>query len=148
MSRIQAITIKYTPPASAGAKRPTARSMVIAAFHILKNKPIKTNLREGLWIVMLTPESRPTWRQLEQLPYLSAVLWETLGVSTGIASRSALVAPNEVLVYKNHTIPAGTPVSESNYFVFTDPEIFPDPHTFDPDRWLHVAAKGEHLIPR
>lgn len=28
-------------------------------------------------------------------------------MSTGIASRSARVAPKEALVYKNHTIPAG-----------------------------------------
>ncbi|OQE22869.1 hypothetical protein PENFLA_c012G09220 [Penicillium flavigenum] len=128
-----------------GGTETTARSMVIAAFHILNNESIKAKLREELWTVMPTPESRPTWRQLEQLPYLSAIVWETLRVSTGIASRSARVAPNEALVYKNHTIPAGTPVSETNYFVLTDPEIFPDPHTFDPDRWLRAAAKGEHL---
>ncbi|KAJ6185655.1 hypothetical protein N7519_006956 [Penicillium mononematosum] len=128
-----------------GGTETTARSMVIAAFHILKNESIKAKLREELGTVMPTPESRPTWRQLEQLSYLSAVVWETLRVSTGIASRSARVAPNEALVYKNHTIPAGTPVSETNYFVLTDPEIFPDPHTFDPDRWLRAAAKGEHL---
>ncbi|CAG8205943.1 unnamed protein product [Penicillium nalgiovense] len=128
-----------------GGTETTARSMVIAAFHILKNESIKAKLREELWTVMLTPESRPTWRKLEQLPYLSAVVWETLRVSTGIASRSARVAPKEALVYKNHTIPAGTRVSETNYFVLTDPEIFPDPHTFDPDRWLRAAAKGEHL---
>ncbi|KAJ5360620.1 hypothetical protein N7517_009811 [Penicillium concentricum] len=128
-----------------GGTETTARSLSIAAFHLLENYSIKAKLREELRTVMPTPESRPTWRQLEQLPYLSAFVWETLRVSTGIASRSARVAPDEALIYKDHTIPAGTPVSETNYFVLTDPEIFPDPHTFDPDRWLRAAAKGEHL---
>ncbi|KAJ5958353.1 uncharacterized protein N7479_005503 [Penicillium vulpinum] len=128
-----------------GGTETTARSLVIAAFYLLKNESIKTKLREELRTVMPTTESQPTWRQLEQLPYLSAIVWEALRLSTGIANRSARVAPNEALVYKNHTIPAGTPVSESNYFVLTDPEVFPDPHTFDPDRWLRAAAKGEHL---
>lgn len=26
-----------------------------------------------------------------------------------------------------------------------DPSIFPDPHTFDPERWTRAAAKGERL---
>ncbi|KAK4869402.1 hypothetical protein LT330_005784 [Penicillium expansum] len=128
-----------------GGTETTTRTLVIAAFHIVENVSIKTKLREELRTVMPTPESRPTCRQLEQLPYLSAVVSESLRVSIGIASRSARAAPNEALVYKNHTIPAGMLVSESNYFVLTDPEIFPNPHTFDPDRWLRAAAKGEHL---
>jgi cytochrome P450 len=57
-----------------GGTETTARSMVIAAFHILKNESIKAKLREELWTVMPTPESRPTWRQLEQLPYLVSPL--------------------------------------------------------------------------
>ncbi|KAJ5343079.1 hypothetical protein MYU51_016283 [Penicillium brevicompactum] len=128
-----------------GGTETTARSLAIAAFRLMTNDSIKTKLREELRTVMSTPDSRPTWSQLEQLPYMSAFVWETLRVSTGISSRSARVAPSEALVYKSYTIPPGTPVSETNYFVLTDPEIFPDPHTFDPDRWLRAAAKGERL---
>jgi hypothetical protein len=44
-------------------------------------------------------------------------------VSTGIASRSARVAPNEALVYKNHTIPAGVcevTATSSNAGIYVD----------------------------
>jgi cytochrome P450 len=53
-----------------GGTETTARSLAIAAFHLLTNDLIKTKLREELQMVMPTPESRPTWSQLEQLPYM------------------------------------------------------------------------------
>lgn len=40
---------------------------------------------------------------------------------------------------------AQTPVSQSTYFVHTDPSIFPDPHYFDPERWIKAAQQGVAL---
>lgn len=57
-----------------GGTETTTRTLVIAAFHIVENVSIKTKLREELRTVMPTPESRPTCRQLEQLPYLVSPL--------------------------------------------------------------------------
>lgn len=73
---------------------------------------------------MPTPESKPSWNQLEQLPYLvcdlyfsSEVLFcslnsrqgflETLRISTGVASPSPRVASTETLIYKDYVIPPG-----------------------------------------
>ncbi len=38
-----------------------------------------------------------------------------------------------------------TPISQSNYFVHMDSNLFPEPKKFDPDRWVRAAEKGEHL---
>lgn len=35
-----------------------------------------------------------------------------------------------------------TPVSQSTYFVHTDPTVFPNPHSFDPDRWTRAAKEN------
>jgi cytochrome P450 len=53
-----------------GGTETTARSLAIAAFHLLNTESIRTKLRAELRTVMPRPESRPTWSQLEQLPYL------------------------------------------------------------------------------
>ncbi|MER5884046.1 cytochrome P450 [Streptomyces sp. NPDC001941] len=44
-----------------------------------------------------------------------------------------------------HTLPAGTPLLYSAYLLHHQPELFPDPERFDPDRW---AGKGTEGMPR
>ncbi|KAL4874373.1 cytochrome P450 [Aspergillus karnatakaensis] len=128
-----------------GAVETQTRPLAVAAWHIYSRDDVRSRLREELKTVMATPDSRPTWNELEQLPYLSNVVNESLRLATGIAGRSPRVAPNEALVYKGLTIPPGTVMSHINYFVLMDSHIFPNPHEFDPDRWSRAAAKGARL---
>ncbi|KAE8403677.1 cytochrome P450 [Aspergillus pseudonomiae] len=74
-----------------------------------------------------------------------AVIKEGLQLSFGVLTRLPRVAPFEALNYKGHLIPPGTPVSQSIYFVNMDPRHFPEPHTFNPDRWLGTAEERKAL---
>ncbi|KAJ5737491.1 uncharacterized protein N7483_002616 [Penicillium malachiteum] len=127
------------------ATETTSRALSVAFFHIISNESIKIKLREELQSVMPTPDSHPTWDQLKQLPFLSGVVNECIRMSTGVAARSPRIAPNEALVYGEYIIPPGTPVSEIVHFIVHDPVIFPEPHSFDPERWIRAAEKGERL---
>jgi len=39
-------------------------------------------------------------------------------------------------VYREYLIPAGATVIQNVWAIFHDPNIYPDPETFDPDRFL------------
>ncbi|KAJ5718130.1 hypothetical protein N7488_003776 [Penicillium malachiteum] len=123
----------------------TARALTFAIFNIIQSQEVQEKLREELKTVMPTPQSLPTWDQLKQLPYLNGVIYESIRLSTGLASRTPRIAPEETMVYKNFVLPPGTILSQWHYFLLTDPEIYPNPHAFDPERWIRETDNGERL---
>lgn len=53
-----------------GGTETTARSLSLGMYHLLSEPHLLKKLREELRSVMPTPESKPTWNELEQLQYL------------------------------------------------------------------------------
>ncbi|KHN95530.1 Cytochrome P450 [Metarhizium album ARSEF 1941] len=78
---------------------------------------------------------------LEQRRYLSAVVNEALRFDHGAIGRLPRIA-REPLRYRDWVVPAGTPLSSTNYWVHMDESIFPDPHRFSPERWLDAERAG------
>ncbi|ALC49760.1 Cyp4s3 [Drosophila busckii] len=72
-------------------------------------------------------------REKESMPYLEAVIKETLRLypSVPFFSRVAL----EDLQVGSITVPKGASVSHLIYMLHRDPQSFPDPERFDPDRF-------------
>lgn len=132
---------------SAGSE-PTARTLSVASYYLLSNPKILSTLREE--IIATIPAnvsvSDVPYATLENLPYLSAVVTEVIRINHGGVSRLPRLIPqssNEKLKYKEWIIPKGVAFSMSSYYITTDPNIFPDPHAFQPERWLLPASGDE-----
>ncbi|KAJ5727058.1 hypothetical protein N7493_004878 [Penicillium malachiteum] len=151
------------------------RALDVATFYICSNSHILRRMRAELIQVMPEPNSKLTCSPLEQLPYLvtvkrddnerhkqSAVVNESFRMASGTSGRFSRTAPTEALVYNEIILPPGvscipfpishfekneskTPISSSNHLMLRHPKIFPDPDSFDPDRWIRATAKGERL---
>ncbi|KAF9884399.1 hypothetical protein FE257_001799 [Aspergillus nanangensis] len=123
----------------------TARVLALGAFYLYQDRAMLDKMREELRKVMPEPSSKVSSAQLEQLPYLAAVVNESLRLSHSVIMRLPRIATATPLAYGDYTIPPGTPVSQSSYFVHTDTRIFPDAETFNPERWIEASNKGERL---
>ena len=113
----------------------TGSMCAVATFHILSNRDVHQRLQQELDYVIPDPTKIPNHQVLEKLPYLSAVIKETLRIAVGAYSRLPRVSPNP-MTYRNWVIPPNIAVGMSALFVEHNPVIFPNPDSFLPDRWL------------
>ncbi|TVY27685.1 Cytochrome P450 monooxygenase [Lachnellula hyalina] len=157
------------PPSDLTQKRITDEAQVIMAagvetssiclavgtFHIVNTPHIATRLHKEL-VHAFPPNNAnrryiPELLELEKLPYLKACIQEALRLSYGISSRNPRVYADRELRYKEWTIPAGTQVAMTAVDVCHDEAIFPDSHSFIPERWLensktHDGESLEHYL--
>jgi hypothetical protein len=123
----------------------TAHTLAVIFYHLLSNRQARKAVQEELSITCY--EAQPlTWTRLAKLPYLSAVIYEGLRLSFGVSHRLQRVSPDLPLTYKDWTIPAGTPISQTQMFILLDPDIFPRPNEFIPDRWLPTDQREENTV--
>lgn len=81
--------------------------------------------------------------KLEQLPYLNAVIDESLRLSIGVMSRLPRLNPHSDMTYGGYIIPKGAQVGMSQRFIHYSPEFYPEPKKFDPERWLQGEKSQE-----
>lgn len=123
----------------------TAHILTIITFHIISNPSMLQKLQAELKSVMFTSETPPKWQQLEQLPYLTAVITEGLRIGYGVPQRLQRCFPDKELEYGSYRIPKRTPVSMSTLHVHDNPTLFPDPRTFQPERFLKQPRLKKYI---
>lgn len=119
----------------------TARTLEVITYHLCENPDMLEKLRAELKCVDLGSQNSRKLPPLEQLPYLYGVISEGLRLSYGVVSRLARIAPDRVIEYGKWKIPPGTPVGMSSGLIHSDPNAFPQPRAFDPERWVDPAKR-------
>lgn len=133
----------------------TKSTLTMGVFHILKQPSIHERLKAELTDAMPDPTLILPWVDLEKLPYLTAVIYESewhmhncmvdlhmltwdigLRLSYGSVQRSPRINRLHAWEYGNWVIPAGTAVGMDSYHMHSNAEIFPEPFVFRPERWL------------
>ncbi|THU85695.1 cytochrome P450 [Dendrothele bispora CBS 962.96] len=118
-------------------------------FFALDNPAIGSRLKEELRQAWPDEDSDPDLAVLEQLPYLTAFIKESLRFTHGVVTPlPRIVGPTDAKI-GGFVVPAGTVVEMSCVFLHKNPAIFKDHETFSPDRWMGPGSKEleTYLVP-
>ncbi|OCK93440.1 cytochrome P450 [Cenococcum geophilum 1.58] len=142
----------------------TAWSLSVATYYLLSQPTTLSKLRKELEAAIANPSELPSLPTLEALPYLNATVTEALRCSYGVASRLGRILPEEPIYltsnvrtpgYDQNTsrtvsyvVPPGYPVSMTSVLVHTNPDIFPNPYDFKPERWLDEDGKRTRSLDK
>ncbi|KAI8712413.1 hypothetical protein NCS52_01339400 [Fusarium sp. LHS14.1] len=119
----------------------TASTLAAITYHLLADPSLMARLRVELERAMPDVNEIPDPSTLNGLPFLNALIQEAIRLYPGASHRQDRVAPDEDLVYQRpdgqtFVIPAGTGVGMTAPLVNRNPDLYPNPLEFRPDRYL------------
>ncbi|OAP56011.1 hypothetical protein AYL99_10163 [Fonsecaea erecta] len=126
----------------------TAHALTFGIWEMMKRPELWARLRQEVVTILPDTKNLASVRDLENLPFLRAVIKESLRFSMGTSARLPRVVPRNGAVLCGENIAPGTRVSFSHYVYNNDPAIFPDPYSFRPERWLgsNVDELESHMV--
>lgn len=120
----------------------TASSVTTFCLYELSlNSDVQERLHKEVNDVLQKHSGKFSYQALQEMPYLEAVINETMRryVSLGILNRKCTAD------YKfpdtNFVVPKGMNLVIPVYAIHHDPEYYPDPYKFDPERFMNDATK-------
>ncbi|KAF2754368.1 cytochrome P450 [Pseudovirgaria hyperparasitica] len=88
-------------------------------------------------------DSKITYKVAKQLPYLTAVIQESLRWASPVPGRLPRQVPAEGFELYGHRIPGGTIMQTSAILLNNHKDVFSHPEQFDPDRWTQGETSRE-----
>ena len=130
----------------------SAHSLTCCVFHLLDNPDHVQRLRSELSKAKVDHDNIGI-AQVDNLPFLGAVIQEAVRLHPGVMARQVRVSPKEPIVYKDpHTqkqyvVPPNTVTSMSSLDIHMHPNAFgADAYEFSPQRWIDNPNLSRYFI--
>lgn len=130
-----------------GGVETTSTSLEWLINYMARNIQVQRKMQDE--IDRVTGRSRlPCPDDRTQMPYVEAVIYELLRMSSVFSLGMPHGAVRE-FTFEGYRIPKGTMILANLYGVHHDTEVFKDPYTFRPERWLGAEGsklKSDHFL--
>ncbi|XP_029163052.1 cytochrome P450 4C1-like [Nylanderia fulva] len=120
----------------------TAVAITWTLFLLGNNLEQQEKVHQELDEVFQDSETPATVKELSQLKYLERVIKETLRIFPSVPFIFRKLT--EDVKIGDYTLPKDTTVSIEILFTQTNPEVWPDPEKFDPDRFLPENVRNRN----
>ncbi|KAL3464931.1 cytochrome P450 [Aspergillus heterothallicus] len=110
-------------------------SMTWLLWELARNPDVQEKLYEEIREVAPSLSSPVDHNAVVNLPYLKAVINETLRIHTAILGPFPRIAVEDMAI-EGQAVPKGTVVTMCTYVTHRDPAYFPNPEVWDPERWI------------
>lgn len=123
----------------------TSNTISWALYHMAREPSIQQQLYQEVESVC-PGDKVPTSDDIARMQFLKAIIRETLRLYPVVPGNARVSVENEIVV-GGHRFPKKTLFHLCHYAVSYDEKIFPDPHTFLPQRWLRGSDKQLNQHP-
>lgn len=128
----------------------------LSTFMVARNPALQTRLYQELkssWPSIQGPA--PSYKVLRGLPLLRGTVQEAIRLTHGVATGPSRLVGKGGARVAGYDVPAQAVVAAPSYFVHMDPQVFPNPEKFEPDRWadddrsnsLVAFSRGRRMCP-
>jgi benzoate 4-monooxygenase len=126
----------------------TSNTSCALLYHCLRNPGVIEKLRKELDAAIPADTSTISFAMVKDLPYLDAVIKETMRIhSTSSLGLPRVVPPGPGITIQDHHFPAGTVLSVPAYTIHHSKDIWgPDADEFRPERWFTVNDKQKQAF--
>jgi len=119
----------------------SASSLTWTLYELSQNPTIQQRARDEV-MKQIGPDNVPSWDDLSKLDYVSNVIKESLRLWNPV--NGIMRITNTPMTLCDYQIPVGTTVFISFFSIHHDPNIWPDPYKFDPDRFTQENSATRH----
>ncbi|XP_035446811.2 cytochrome P450 6B2 isoform X3 [Spodoptera frugiperda] len=122
----------------------SATTLSYTLFELAKNKDIQEKVLQEVDAYLERNKNKLKYECIMEMPYLEAVIDETLRIHPILG-----VIPRELM--EDYTLPGGVKLEKGlrihipTYYLHHNPEYFPDPEVFRPERFL--GDQKQNIIP-
>jgi len=124
----------------------SSTTMMFCLFELSVNPQIQRKARQEVIDVLAKHNGVFTYEAMMEMHYLDRCLQEALRKYPTVASLIRKCTTDYPVPDTGITIPKGTQTMIPVYAIHHDPEIYPNPDTYDPDRFLPEEVEKRHPL--